>query len=157
LHTFRGFRAPFLEFFNRVESGRAARGAALRSRTREIVEDTADSDVFRGSPILEVLLDAGARAVQSTPLIATSGQVVGMLSTHCRVPHRPSANDLHVIDYFARRAAMVVEWRKNDHAMRPGKSMGRDRKSGDELSGRDSKKSPYGEHRESVRSLDKQN
>jgi GAF domain-containing protein len=113
IHTFRGFREPFLEFFNRVESGQAACGAALRSRTRQIVEDTANSEIFLGSPSLEVLLDAGVRAVQSTPLTATSGQVVGMLSTHYRIPHRPSVNDLHVIDYFARRAGMVVEWSKN--------------------------------------------
>jgi GAF domain-containing protein len=37
---------------------------------------------------------AGVRAVQSTPLISTSGALVGILSTHFAVPSRPTEQQM---------------------------------------------------------------
>ena len=56
-----GFSRPFLDYFDCVHEGQAAGGEALKTRTRVIVEDVTKSPIFRGSPALEVLLDAGVR------------------------------------------------------------------------------------------------
>src|SRR5262249_34099023 len=85
----RGFERPFLEFFDAVHDGKAACGTAMQSGKRVIIEDVAASPVFAGKPALAVVLAAGVRAVQSTPLVSRSGHLVGMLSTHYRVPRRP--------------------------------------------------------------------
>jgi PAS domain S-box-containing protein len=103
----RGFDEAFLRFFATVDVGGAAVcGGALKSSGRVIVEDVTQSDIFAGQPSLQVLLDAGVRAVQSTPLISGDARrVYGMLSTHFSVPHRPSERDLGLVDLVARQAA----------------------------------------------------
>src|SRR5688572_11366015 len=98
----RGFERSFLEFFDTVDNGLTARGRAMELGERVIVEDVATSPIFVGSPAREVMLSAGARAVQSTPLITRSGRLVGMFSTHYRRPHRPSERQLTLLDLLAR-------------------------------------------------------
>jgi PAS domain S-box-containing protein len=105
----RGFEGPFLEFFNAVHGGQSACGTAMRTGKRVIIEDIAASPVFVGTAALEVMLAAGARAVQSTPLVSRSGRLVGMLSTHYRAPRRPTDRDLHLVDLLARQAADCIE------------------------------------------------
>lgn len=109
IQVHRGFHEPFLEFFNSVDPGHAACGAALKSRGRVIVPDIANSPIFSGARLLEVMLDAGVRAVQSTPLVGKSGDICGMLSTHYRTVTHPGKKDLRLIDYFAAWAAEIVE------------------------------------------------
>jgi hypothetical protein len=111
IRAHRGFEAPFLDYFNDVESGQAACGTAMKAGVRVIVEDTVNSAIFRNSPSLEVLLDANVRAVQSTPIIGENDDVIGILSTHYRKPTRPSTQDLQVLDYYAREIAALMEWR----------------------------------------------
>ena len=105
----RGFKQPFLEFFDCVHDGQAACGTAFKNGRRVIVEDVAESSVFLGTPALEVMLDAGARAVQSTPLVGRSGNILGMVSTHQRKPRRPDKRDLFVLDVLARDFAESIE------------------------------------------------
>ena len=112
----RGFEQPFLDFFNQIRDGEAACGAALRDRKRVIVENVADSPVYAGSPALEVMLAAGVRAVQSTPLVSRSGEVVGMFSTHYRAPRHPSQRELHLLDVLARQAADLIERKRAEAA-----------------------------------------
>jgi hypothetical protein len=54
------------------------------------VGDVAESRIFAQTAQLEVILDAGVRAVKSLPLIGSKGQMLGMLSVHYRRPHRDS-------------------------------------------------------------------
>jgi CHASE3 domain sensor protein len=66
-----GFGSEFLEFFNTVQDGEAAScAAALGSHEQVVIPDVQKSPIFQGAPALDVLLRAGVRAVQSTPLIA---------------------------------------------------------------------------------------
>lgn len=109
IRVHRGFHKPFLEFFNSVDSGHAACGSALQAQARVIVPDIAHSPIFVGTRLLEVMLDAGVRAVQSTPLISRCGHLRGMLSTHHQTVTHPSENDLRVIDHFASWAAEILE------------------------------------------------
>ncbi len=62
----RGFDEPFLRFFAAVADDICACGTAMGSRRRVIVEDVTSSDIFKGQPSLDALLQAGVRAVQST-------------------------------------------------------------------------------------------
>lgn len=110
IEVHRGFKAPFLDFFSSVEAGHAACGAALQSLKRVIVEDAADSPIFRGTRSLEVLLDANVRAVQSIPLVRSDGRPLGVISVHYRKPHAPSRIGLARIEYYARQASELIEW-----------------------------------------------
>jgi PAS domain S-box-containing protein len=77
-----------------------------------------DSPIFAGNPALDVLLAAGVRAVQSTPLVSRSGQMLGMFSTHYRVPRRPSESQLRMLDLLARLAADLIESRQAEERLR---------------------------------------
>ncbi|HLW49218.1 MAG TPA: SpoIIE family protein phosphatase [bacterium] len=106
----RGFEQRFLGFFARVDGGDAAAcGAALQSGQRVIVEDVMRSDVFAGHPSFGVLVGAGVRAVQSTPLVSSAGRVLGIISTHFDRPHRPTERELRLMDLLARQAADYLE------------------------------------------------
>src|SRR5262245_30773839 len=104
----RGFKEPFLQFFQCVQGGHCACGTTLKQRKRTIIDDVTKSPVFTGTPALEVMLAAGARAVQSTPLIDDAGQFVGVLSTHFKRPHRPTDLALLKLDRLAQRAAAAL-------------------------------------------------
>jgi signal transduction histidine kinase/CheY-like chemotaxis protein len=105
----RGFDSPFLEFFNTVHEGEAACGQAVQRGARVVVGDVTTNAVFAGTPALDVLLTAGVRAVQSTPLVCRSAQLLGVLSTHYRVPRVPTDRELHLLDVLVRQAADWVE------------------------------------------------
>src|SRR5262249_59731773 len=69
----RGFDSTFVDCFNAVHEGEAACGTALQTGARVVIDDITASQVFIGTPALEVMLAAGARAVQSTPLVCRYG------------------------------------------------------------------------------------
>jgi len=108
----RGFEAPFLNFFSAVRDDASACAAAMRSGERVIVEDVRKSEIFAGQPSTEVLIDAGVCAVISTPLIAGSGNLLGMISTHFVKPHRPPERELHLVDLLARQTADYLEGKR---------------------------------------------
>ncbi len=89
LNEQRGFQAEFINFFARVklQDGTAC-ARALHSRDAIIVEDISDDRHF--APCRDIIDRAGVRAVQSTPLISSSGALVGILSTHFARPCRPT-------------------------------------------------------------------
>jgi signal transduction histidine kinase/CheY-like chemotaxis protein len=106
----RGFEEPFLNFFTHVKRGEAAVcGTAPQALERIVVEDVTQSEIFVGQESLGVLLDAGVRAVQSTPLLSSSGTVLGMISTHYCGPYRPSERELRFMELLARQAADYLE------------------------------------------------
>jgi len=113
----RGFEGPFLNFFDNVGEGEAAAcGMALQSVGRVIVQDVTQGEIFTGQPALDILLEAGVRAVQSTPLISSAGIVFGMISTHFSRPHRPRERDLRLMDLLAQQAADYLERKKVEEA-----------------------------------------
>ena len=106
----RGFERSFLEHFGGgVHEGRAACGTAMASGRRVVVEDVTKSSVFAGTQDLPVLVAAGVRAVQSTPLIGPTGRLLGMFSTHYRQPHRPTETELQHVDVLARMAGDLLD------------------------------------------------
>jgi DNA-binding response OmpR family regulator len=115
----RRFGLPFLRFFARVQSDDPATcGEAMRTARRQIVNDVTTSPIFAGQPSLRVLIEAGIRAVQSTPLLSSGGAALGMISTHFAVPYTPTEQQLGYIDLLARQAADFVERKRAEEALR---------------------------------------
>jgi PAS domain S-box-containing protein len=104
-----GFDEPFLRFFANVEDGETAWKAAMNSQQRVIVEDIRESKLFAGKPQLEILTDAGVLAVQSSPLISSTGKLLGIISTHFGDRHLPSEQELRLMDLLARQTADYLE------------------------------------------------
>jgi two-component system CheB/CheR fusion protein len=100
----RGFGQSFLNHFAEIDASSAvASGRALATREPVIIEDIDKEPAFRLG--LEWAIQAGFRAVQTTPLIVGDGKVVGMLSTHFRTPRQFSTHDLRLLTICARQAA----------------------------------------------------
>ena len=112
----RGFQGPFPDFFNSVP-GEEAGGQALRRGERVIIEDIEKSPVLAGSPVGDVMLAAGVRAAQVTPLVSRSGTVLGMFSTYYRESHRPGERELRLMDVLARQAADLIERKSAESAL----------------------------------------
>ena len=112
-----GFDGPFLDFFAVVSQQASACAASMESRERVIVEDVLESKIFAGTPSLQVLLEAGVRAVQSTPLVSSSGNLLGMISTHYAMPHRPQQREVRLMDLLARQAADYLERKQAEEAL----------------------------------------
>ena len=104
-----GFQQPFLDYFQIVRDGSCACGAAKREGKRIIVENVADSPVFQDIRARQTMLDAGARAVQSTLLISRSGKLIGMLSTHFREPRGLSEKECRLLDVLTTLASPMME------------------------------------------------
>lgn len=104
-----GFEEPFLAFFAELSNDAPAGAAAMRSNTQVIVEDVTTSEIFVGQPSQKVMIEAGARAVIFTPLIASDGTLLGTLSTHFSAPHRPTDGELHFLGLLARQGADYLE------------------------------------------------
>jgi GAF domain-containing protein len=103
----RGFHDEFLNFFERVKIEDASACArALRNRGSVIIDDVLSDERF--APCCSVLRRAGISAVQSTPLVSSSGALVGMLSTHFSAPHRPTEAQMSVTMEAARLAANAI-------------------------------------------------
>jgi GAF domain-containing protein len=104
----RGFRQPFLEFFALVAEPHCACGAALGAAQRVAIADVRSDTLFAGTQAEQVMLEAGALAVQSTPLVGPNG-VLGMISTHYTAPHYLTERGSDVLDHIARRAAFWLD------------------------------------------------
>ncbi len=113
-HTLRiveqeGFGKEFLRFFEVVQGSECACGTAMNSGSRVVVSDVASDPIFCGTPAGKIMLRANALAVQSTPLVSSTGLLLGMLSTHHRQPRTFSAADLGWLDQITQRLASSIE------------------------------------------------
>ena len=100
----RGFHDEFLNFFRRVKLGDGTACArAVQDRGAIVIDDVAADVQF--SPYLEIARRAGFRAVQSTPLVSTSGALVGIVSTHFRRQYRPNPSQIAALNQMAQMAA----------------------------------------------------
>lgn len=120
----RGFERPFLEFFREVRSGGtgATCGAALGRHEAVIVESVNERDIFKDTPSLAVLREAGVLAVASVPLRARSGSSVGILSVHFSSSGRPGGKVMQWLDVLARQAADFIESTKLLQRLRESES-----------------------------------
>ncbi len=120
LLAFRGFSPHAAKFWQWVgiESAGSTCGAALRERRRIVVPDVEECGFMAGTADLPVFRESGIRACQTTPLLARSGMLVGMISTHWRTPHQPTERQLRLLDVVARQAADIIERQLAEEALR---------------------------------------
>ena len=116
---FRGFHPDSAKFWEwvRPASGSTC-GIALQTRMRVIAPDVETCDFMAGTDDLNFYRRSEIRAVQSTPLLSRSGELLGMISTHWRQPHNPDERELRLLDILARQAADLMERRHSSDALR---------------------------------------
>jgi GAF domain-containing protein len=102
----RGFGGEFLDHFAVVDGPDAACGRAAATQAQTVIADVALDPGFRAHRAIAAL--AGFRGVQSTPLIDRCGELRGVLSTHFREPHHPSAHELRLTEIYARLVADAI-------------------------------------------------
>jgi hypothetical protein len=106
----RGFSAPFLSFFATVTpTNNCAGGAVLNHRMRITVDDVATSYLFVGTPALDAMMAANARAAHSTPLLSRSGRLMGVISTYWQRPLQGMPYDPAPLDRMATHLADCLE------------------------------------------------
>lgn len=105
----RGFAEPFLTFFKHVHDDASACAEAMRTKKQVIVDDVLRSDIFAGHQSQAVMIDAGVRAVVSTPLISSNNALMGMISTYYETPYKPTERELHAVEVLARQTADYLE------------------------------------------------
>jgi len=111
----RGFDAEFLNFFRRVGlTHGSACGRALRSRGTIVIDDIMIDRDF--SPYRDIARRAGIRAIQSTPLVSSSGAMVGVVSNHFAAVQRPTELQRRELEKAAELAAnAIIRLQAKDH------------------------------------------
>ena len=99
----RGFDEPSLKLFRQV---RETTGVGSTEPT--IIEDLRTEEKLPGA-ISRGLIDAGIRAVTSTPLLSSTGNVLGIVTTLFDTPHHPGERELRLMDLLARQTADYLE------------------------------------------------
>ena len=96
-----------------IATANAEYEAAFQMALRLAADATgADVGTLQVLDSLGILLNAGVQAVQSTPMVSESGELVGVFSTHYRKPTLPSDRDLEIIDQLAAEAATIIAARR---------------------------------------------
>jgi PAS domain S-box-containing protein len=110
LLAWKGFHPQSASFWEWVYLDSASTcGLALSAGSRVVVPDVETCDFMAGTAHLEEYRRSNIRAVQSTPLVSRSGELLGMISTHWHEPHRPTERALRRLDILARQAADLIE------------------------------------------------
>ena len=78
-------------------------GRALAIGKTILIEDLTTDTSF--AKHLNLALQNNITAVQSTPLISSSGDIVGMISVHFITPKKMTKNDLQAFESFCKKAA----------------------------------------------------
>lgn len=113
----RGFPDWWVDYWNNAGMGQGSCHAASRHIDRTIIDDVERSEVFAGTPGLEVQLRAGVRACQSTPIVSRSGTLLGMFSTHWTKPCCPDQRTLMLLDRLALQASHIIELAQTEAAL----------------------------------------
>ncbi len=104
----RNYDIPFLNRFKYTQIGERASGKAFKHRQRIIVDDVSQTSIYFETD-RQVILAEGIRTLQSTPMISSSGNVVGILSTTYRTLHQFEEREVRMLDLLARQAADAIE------------------------------------------------
>jgi two-component sensor histidine kinase len=110
-----GFQEKFLKYFENVDDHVAAScGTAMATNEQVIVDDVLTSKIFVDQPAQKMLLEADVRAVISTPLRSSKGNLLGVISTHFNRPGHPSERQLRLTNILAQQAADYLERKQSE-------------------------------------------
>ena len=103
----RGFDEAFVNQFQAVRRDEGTACArAFENRRPVVVSDVDEDPEFR--PFLAAARTVGFKAVQSTPLIASDGACIGVVSTHFANAHAPTPIEMETLRQYSRIAADVI-------------------------------------------------
>ena len=110
-----GFQEKFLKYFENVDDHVAAScSTAMATNEQVIVDDVLTSKIFVDQPAQKMLLEADVRAVISTPLRSSKGNLLGIISTHFNRPGHPSERQLRLTNILAQQAADYLERKQSE-------------------------------------------
>jgi PAS domain S-box-containing protein len=119
LLAWKGFHSQSAAFWESVYFNSASTcGFALATGARVVVPDVEICDFMAGTADLDEYRRSNIRAVQSTPLVSRSGQLLGMISTHWRKQHQPAERALRRLDVLGRQAADLIERSRAEAGLR---------------------------------------
>ncbi|AKB49440.1 Sensory transduction histidine kinase [Methanosarcina barkeri str. Wiesmoor] len=116
-----GHKQPFLDYFTSAENVASVCGKVMQRGERIVIEDVETSSIFAGTPSLTVMREAGVRAIQSTPMLSRTGELLGILTTQWNFPYSPNEHDLWRLDLLARQAADMIEQARSEEALNDSK------------------------------------
>jgi signal transduction histidine kinase/ActR/RegA family two-component response regulator len=102
-----GFPEKVIDSLRRVPCGKGACGYALKVGRQTSVEDVENHPLF--AEYREVARNAGFRAVHSTPLTTRGGEIIGVISTHFKQPHKPTDDEIRLMGLYVRQAEDCIE------------------------------------------------
>lgn len=119
MFAWRGYAdsSPFINHF-RHEGSKVACDAARQRGEQLIIEDIENFPPLEGTRDREVALAENIRATQSTPMVSRRGDMVGVLNNQFAEPHRPTDDELRLIDLLAWMAADFVARHRAEQALR---------------------------------------
>src|SRR3990172_3635766 len=91
-------------------------GTAAYLKKPVIVSDIASDPLWAG--FRDIALSHGLPACWSTPIIASSGAVLGTMALYYREPREPNAQDLELIERVTHIAGIAIDRRLADEALR---------------------------------------
>lgn len=91
-------------------------GTAAYTKQRVIVPDIANDPLW--ADFRELALAHDLRACWSTPILSSTRQVLGTFALYYRQPHYPDAQDKQLIDFLIRSAAIAIERKRSEEALR---------------------------------------
>jgi PAS domain S-box-containing protein len=119
LLAWKGFHPYSVAYWERVHlKSTSTCGTALSVGHRVMVPDVEEADLMARTADLHACRQSGIRALQTTPLVSRSGQLLGMISTHWRKPHQPTEHAFRLLDELARQAADLIERSQVEAALR---------------------------------------
>lgn len=105
----RGFSKQFIDHFINLTHDKMPSKLAYITQKRVINEDVWINPVFASAEDREIVLKEGICALQSTPLICSSGKLMGILSTDYTAKHYFHERELRLLDMLAQLAADAAE------------------------------------------------
>ena len=89
-------------------------GMALAQKVEVAINDVTSDQRFAQHALATQL---GYRGVHATPLLARSGQVLGVLTTYWSASHQPTGPALRLMDLYGRQIAHLVERKQSEESL----------------------------------------
>lgn len=99
-----GVSSTFLDYFEIVNDGESTCAAVLRTGRSVWIPDVVGSPILADTPALDLLLDAGVRAMACVP-VKCDGGLIAVLSLHHRVPTEWIAEQKIELEQLSRSVA----------------------------------------------------
>ncbi|HWD20687.1 MAG TPA: PAS domain S-box protein [Verrucomicrobiae bacterium] len=104
----RGWEQPVLNCVAQIVADALPPGQSLR------VENVQQHEAFTAPARQKTMQEAGVRAMQSIPLLSSSGQLLGVVSTHFDQPRPVADREVRLLDLLSRQAADFLERKRTE-------------------------------------------